>query len=419
MVMVERQFWKRHFQDAPWGPIAIVILLEVLFGLALLRSPGTHDVPDAWMKWIDNLLKHGIVDGFQNNFADYPPFASVILLFVAKAGAACSIDTFFAFKISLFLALLCTTLCFWAWTRDAAMTGLLAFSLFFNGVALCYLDTYFAPTLILSLWALQRKRLALFSLLFTASCLIKWQPLVIAPFLALHAASLATDRSDDRRAMAVVGLRLVAPALGLILFVVAVFGYRPIVASLRMALNHTLLSGNALNFNWLVTWFLHLFQPERFGAIKDGLVNLVFINPAEGWARAIKWVFIFFYLGVLWRLFKTRASFAGAIECALAGYLAYFVFNIGVHENHLFLATVLAAVLAPGNWLRAILIVAMSNLNLIIFYGFTGGGLGFGRVVGIDVTLIFATVNVLLFLYFWSTLVLPGVGRAQGDSNVT
>ena len=416
MAIIERQSWKRHFQNAPWGPIAIVILLEVLFGLALLRSPGTNDVPEAWMKWIDGLLKHGLVEGFRFNTADYPPFASVILLFVAKAGAACSIDLFLAFKISLFVALLCATLCFWAWTLDAALTGLLAFSLFFNGVALCYLDTYFAPTLILSLWALQRKKIALFSLLFSISCLIKWQPLIVAPFLALHAVALTKEHGKDRRDIAGMWLRLVLPALGVVLAAAALFGHRPLVAAFRLALNHAFLSGNALNFNWLVTWFVHLFQPEKYGAIMDGLVNLVAINPAEGWVRALKSVFIFFYLGTLWRSFKMRASFAGAIECALAGYLAYFIFNIGVHENHLFLATILAAIgaaLSPDKRLRAILVVAFSNLNLIVFYGFTGNGLGFGRVVGIDVTLILAAVNVLLFLYFWRSLVFPGVARAQ------
>jgi hypothetical protein len=121
-----------------------------------------------------------------------------------------------------------------------------------------------------------------------------------------------------------------------------------------------------------------------------------------------------FYLGALWRLFKMRASFASAIECSLVGYLSYFIFNIGVHENHLFVATILAVVaaaLARDKRWRAVLIVGLSNLNLIAFYGFTGSPLAFSPVVGIDVSIIFSAVNVLLFLFFWSDLVLRGGTR--------
>jgi hypothetical protein len=122
-------------------------------------------------------------------------------------------------------------------------------------------------------------------------------------------------------------------------------------------------------------------------------------------------VFLLFYLGVLWRHFKIRRSFAGAIECALAGYLSYFMFNVGVHENHLFLAAVLAVVAAglEPNWrLGAVLIVAISNFNLIAFYGFTGSPLPFPPVVGVDVSIILSVVNLVLFLFFWGDLVLRG-----------
>jgi hypothetical protein len=108
-------------------------------------------------------------------------------------------------------------------------------------------------------------------------------------------------------------------------------------------------------------------------------------------------------------LLKLRLSFAGTVECSLAGYLSYFIFNIGVHENHLFMATilaVLAAALAPDKRWRAVLVIGLSNLNLIAFYGFTGSPLPFSPVVGADISIIFSAVNVLLFLFFWSHLLL-------------
>ena len=411
MGIFERQTLRRHFQQAQWKPFAVVILFEILFALLFLRSPGTTDVP-LFMQWIDGILQLGLVGVYR--YADYPPLFVVLLFLVAKIAAACSIDIFLSFKISLVAALFCTTVCFWTWTLDAALTGLLAFSLCLNGVALGYLDTYLAPTLILSLWALQRKKIALFSVLFTVSSLIKWQPLIIAPFLVLHAVSLPPGDRPSARGLARRWFHLAAPALVGILGAGLVFGFSAMVASLQRSLQHTLLSGNALNFNWLVTYFLHLFYPDQYGPLADGIVSYIEIDLSAGWVNAIKLIFILFYLGALWRLFKMRASFAGAIECSLVGYLSYFTFNIGVHENHLFLATVLAAVaagLARNKLLRAIIIVGISNLNLIAFYGFTGSPLPFSLVVGVDVSIIFSAVNVLLFLFFWSDLVLRGGAR--------
>lgn len=395
----------------------MVILLEFLFALLLLRSPGTEDVSQYWMPWIDGILKNGLVDGYAAAGRDYPPFCSVILLLVAKTAAACSIEVFLSFKVFLVIALLTATLCYWAWMPDGGLTGLLAFALSLNGVALGYLDSFFAPTLILSLWALQRKRIALFSGLFAISCLIKWQPLIIAPFLILHAVSISNGDSVSARAVARRWIHLAAPALIIVALAVASFGFSPIADSLKHTLQHRLLSGDALNFNWLVTWFLEVFYPDTYGALTNGIVQAVTIDRVAGWVTAIRLVFLTFYLGTLWRLFKIRRSFAGAIECALAGYLSYFMFNIGVHENHLFLAAILAVVAAglERNWrLGAVLIVAISNFNLIAFYGFTGSPLPFPPVVGVDVSIIFSVLNLVLFLLFWGDLVLRG-RNASGD----
>lgn len=408
MEIVDRQTLGRHFRRAPWKPLLVLILLEILFVLVLLRSPGTTDTSNFFMVWTDRALKNGLIDSYRMFTDDYPPFSWVILFVAAKIGALCSIDIFLSFKLSLAVALLCTSLCFWGWTFDAALTGLMALSLYFNGVALGYIDTYWAPTFILSLWALQRKRIALFSALFAVSSLIKWQPLIIAPFLVLHAVSSPTGEPHSAGVLMRRWFHLVAPAVGMVLATIIVFGYRPIAASLDHALNQELLSGDALNFNWLVTWFLEVVHPEKYGAIPDGTVKAIIIDPSVGWATAIKLIFIFFYLGALWRLFRWRASFVAAIECSLVGYLSYFIFNIGVHENHLFLATILAVVaaaLARDKRLRAVLIVGASNLNLIAFYGFTGSPLAFTPVVGVDVSIIFSAVNVALFLFVWSDLV--------------
>jgi Gpi18-like mannosyltransferase len=419
MAMFDSEMLRRHFREAHWKLFGGILALEILFSLILLHSPGTVDVIFAG-RWIDGLLKNGLINGYRVNGGDYPPLLSIILISVTKIGAAFSLNIFLSFKISLAIAFLCTTLCFWGWTLDGALTGLLAFAIYLNAIGLGYTDTYFAPSLIVSLWALQQKKIALFSVLFAISCLIKWQPIIIAPFLVLHALSTPVGDAQSLRSVAVRRwFQLGVPSLVVVLGTVAAFGLGPIAAALNRALHHDFLSGNALNFNWLVTWFLRAFYADHYGAIRNGIVNLIHIDPSVGWARTIKLIFILTYLGAFWRLIKVRASFSGAIECCLVGYLSYFIFNIGVHENHLFLAAILAVIAAasaPDARLRAVLIVGISNLNLITFYGFTGAGLSFTRVVGVDVSIIFSAVNVLLFLFFWGELVLRGRGLARYGS---
>lgn len=421
MLILDREKLKRHFQAANWGQFAILVLLEILFALLLLRASGTTDVSNFFVVWTERALKDGLVGSYGLITDDYPPFSSVILFAAAKIGALCSLDIFLSFKLSLVAALFFTTICFWVWTRDAVLTGVLAVSLCFNGVALGYIDTYWAPAFILSLWALQQRRIALFSGLFALSSLVKWQPLIVAPFLVLHALSIPAESARSGRMRLTRWVQLAAPACAVILSAGMVFGFRTMVASLGHALNQELLSGDALNFNWLVTWFFEAVHPEWYGGMTNGIVKAIIIDPSLGWATGIKLIFVLFYLGALWRLFRWRASFPAAIECSLVGYFSYFIFSIGVHENHLFLATILAvaaAALLPDKTWRAILIVAASNLNLIAFYGFTGSPLPFSPVVGIDVSILFSAVNVALFLFLWSDLVFRGpswMGRSVHD----
>jgi hypothetical protein len=409
--MLNREKLKRHFQAVQWGPFAILILLEILFALVLLRAPGTTDASNFFLVWTERALKDGVIGSYGLITDDYPPFSSVMLVAAAKIGALLSIDIFLSFKLSLVAALLCTTICFWVWTLDAVLTGVLAFSLFFNGVALGYIDTYWAPAFILSLWALQKRKIALFSGLFALCSLIKWQPLIVAPFLVLHALSVPGESPRSGRTLLRRWVELAGPACAVVLSAVIVFGFRRMIASLDHALNQELLSGDALNFNWLITWFFEAVHPEWYGGMTNGVVKAIVIDPSVGWATGIKLIFVLFYCAALWRLFRSRASFSAAIECSLVGYLSYFIFNIGVHENHLFLATivaVMAAALLPGKAWRATLIVAASNLNLIAFYGFTGSALPFSPVVEIDVSILFSALNVALFLFLWSELVFRG-----------
>src|SRR5690349_20714209 len=151
-----------------------------LLALSFLNSPGMEDV-GAWLDWTRSVDNFGIVEGYRAQRWDYPPLTYVTLYAVAKLSHLFGIDLFSGLKLSLFFGLFLTVFAFWLWTRNLLLSALLQLALLLNSTALGYLDIYFAPTLIFSLWAIKERKLWLFTILFSITCLIKWQPLIIFP----------------------------------------------------------------------------------------------------------------------------------------------------------------------------------------------------------------------------------------------
>ncbi|MDP9187604.1 MAG: hypothetical protein M3O72_09660 [Verrucomicrobiota bacterium] len=136
------------------------------------------------------------------------------------------------------------------------------------------MDIWFAPFLIAGLFCLQRGNLTLGVLLFTVSCFIKWQPLVIAPFICIYVWSAVQDVPSRRDKLRRQIMPFAVAALVVAVPLAAIFG-TAIIHSLQLAMSHDYLSGLALNFSWLHTWALHLAQPEKYGALQDGQIGII------------------------------------------------------------------------------------------------------------------------------------------------
>ena len=155
-----------------------------------LNSRGTTDVL-VWERWVANAQRFGIVDGYAANAANYPPLSYLILSGAARILGTLGIAPFDAIKLSLALFLIITSATFWLWTKDVILAAGLHLSLLVSAVALGYLDIFYAPSLLLSLWALRRHRVVPAAVLFTVACLTKPQPLIIAPFIWVYAFAAA------------------------------------------------------------------------------------------------------------------------------------------------------------------------------------------------------------------------------------
>jgi hypothetical protein len=388
--------------------LVLVGVLPVLF----FHSPGTDDVR-TWMVWMDHADSLGIRAGYAANRSDYPPLSSIILFGVSELSRLANLSLFTGFKLSLLAALLLTSLIFFKWTKDPILTSILQLSLVLNSMALGYIDIYIAPPLILSFWALSTRNLPLFSASFTLACLIKWQPVILAPFAVVYLTGIKSlgrfKAVDGKPLLASVGLPsalFLAPVLG-------VFGLEVALAFGRASF-HSYLSGNALNLTWIMTYFLHVCLPDRFGPLVDGRATGIMTRELEI-VLLPKLAFALSYGLALYALIKREKTLENLLEFALIGYFAYFTFNTGVHENHLFTPLILSLILSwmnPAHLRMSLAIALFANLNLFLFYGVHGRGLGFSRVVGIDLGLLFSILCLILF----AILFVPVVKSIRGQS---
>ena len=379
-----------------------LVALAVLTVLAI-RLPGTGDM-EIWERWISNASRLGVLAGFAENAADYPPGASVVLWTAGSTGAALGWAPAAAIKCSLAVFLGATLIAFFAWTRHGAATLSLWAVVLLNSVALGYLDIYTAPFLVLSLRALSESRHRWALAWFSVASLVKWQPGLVGPFLLLHVIGTARrpTREDARRVA-----RLLAPSAAVVGVVVLAFGTMPVAWAFARSMGHRSLSADALNLGWVITW---LQQGATLGG--DALFDrVVYLARAPLWTRlATKALFAIQFVLVVWHYLRRPADFNRTLAHALMGSLAYLIFNSGVHENHWFVPTLLAVALAArdATWrVPALITGGFANLNLLLFYGFSGQGPGDNRVIGIDVTVPLAALAVAFYVWMWTLLRRP------------
>lgn len=398
-----------------WPGVGFLLLVN-LIAASFFFSPGTGDV-GTWETWMREISSYGVVGGFAHTGTDYPPFAFIILGAVVRCAQAFAVPEVLVLKCSVLLFLFATTACFYWFTRNLVLSAALELTLVLNSVALGYVDIYFAPFLIAGLFLLGRQQFISGFLFYTVSCSIKWQPLIIAPFVCLYVLNAASGRATGRDRIKSQLAPFAVSALVILIPIFAVFSASALFDSFRRAMTyHKFLSGYALNLNWIETWALHLFQPEKYGALQNGAIDIFIVRePLVVWPGKI--LFYFSYGAVLFVFARQAKTFERLIVYSMLGYLAYFSFNIGVHENHLFLVCCLAWILVflePAQLVRCINFSLAANANLFLFYGVFGQRVN-PVIAGVDITLLFAVANLCLFAGFLlQTLKKDGVHFGSG-----
>lgn len=391
---------------APRPTVAGLFLLINGLALSFFFSPGSNDI-DIWGNWMHAISNFGLVGGYTGSDTDYPPLAFVILAGVVKIAAALQTSPFVVLKCSLFIFLLGTAAVSYCFTRNLLLTAALELALILNSMALSYLDIYVAPFFIASLFFLQRGKLNIGFVLFAISCFMKWQPLIIAPFVCLYVVANANERVTDKtlqRKKQIVPFVLAAGIVGLPL--ILIFGWKVFDALHRAMTYHKFLSAYALNLPWIETWLLHLVAPNTYGPLAKEGIDLIFARePIVVWPNKI--LFYLTYAAILFGFVRQAKTFERLITYSILGYLAYFNFNTSVHENHLFLVCCLGWVLVfikRSELVRWVTFCVAANANLFLFYGVFGERVS-PVIAGVDITVLFAAFNLWLFAeLLWQTL---------------
>jgi hypothetical protein len=369
-------------------------ILVVLISFLFFYSPGTSDVKED-LRWISNAEKFGVIDGYTENGDSYPPLIPLFLYSVSKITKALNLPVVTSFKLSLYLFLYLSAVVFYVETRNLFLTSAMILSFILNTVALCYLDIFMVPLLLLSYFALMRNRLTTFGILFAFSCMIKFQPLIFLPAIFIY---LFTHQS-----IRTLWLRVFLPASGVVLIFLLIFKIELLTALARALFYHHQLSANAANLNWLLTYLLHVFKPEEFGPLVNGRADFISTTNPAIWLPS-RILFVFAFLWSLKQFHRCEKSIENLLLFSLIGYLIYFAFNTGVHENHLFPAMLLGFLIYARNprFVRNLVIISViANLNMMLFYGINGAGLPFSRIVVIDLSVALALLTVIFTAGFW------------------
>lgn len=376
-----------------WKWIALLMMITV--SLTFFNSPGTGDMK-YWNTWIDYARQYGLREGFRIQGDMYPPFTFILQIAMLRIWPSLSnfivlrlVNTFYLFLSGLVIYLL---------YKDAKVT-LISFWGLILSANLGYLDIEMVPFIMLAFYFLSQEKYILSSIFFSIVCLIKFQPLIILPFIFIYFVDVldAVERKFKLNIRIKNMMQMSIPAIltgGSVLLI-----YRKaLIKALYRALfdSGDAISPNGLNLGWIVQYWIQKYHADLFGPLDGGRIMIIWSAPSL--YRSFKYIFIVIYaVTAIIMLLHRKKDYALLLKCSLVGYTAYFVYNSGVHENHLFLGMVLMMLLyikepSKNNYYRMIMYSVIFNINLYVFYV-----VGFDRVIGgvLDPTLILAIFNVL------------------------
>lgn len=376
-----------------------VIALVIIDFLVFFRAEGTGDIREHFIYWIDNVYQYGFRQGFIENADMYPPLSTILMYIGSRI--------FFLFEndqairgMDLLMLLVCGLWMIHKYEKPEYGFWMVVSCLI--SVHLGFIDALVFPFLIIAFYYLQKERYCLFAVFFTLCCCVKMQPLIIAPILVCYFVTLSNRKPYFLAPFKRILQMGISAVLTLIPFFI-IYGIKPIIECIRSGLIAPGFSDNALNFIWVVQYFLEKYFPGKTQPLTDGLPT-IYWGP-HGVLLLFNYVFWLVFIAlVIFTLVLKRKTPAIVLKICIIEYTVYFLFKLAVHENHLILAMVLTAILlclednVVNRWIF-IIYAFITNMNMYLFYGITGMTSFHTLSVGnIPNSVIIAGVNTIILL---------------------
>ena len=380
-------------QELWWKWIALLTMIMV--SLVFFNSPGTGDM-SIWSEWLDYARQYGLREGFGMQGDMYPPFALILQVVLQRIQPGLSnfvvlrlVNTFYLFLSALVIHLL---------FKDAKVT-LISFWGLILSADLGYLDIEMVPFMILAFYFFSKEKYVLSGIFFSLLCLIKFQPLIIMPFILIYFVDiLDAGKKKFKPYISIKNMiKMSIPAVLIGGGVLLIYKMSLVKALYRaLFVSGYSISPNGLNLGWIIQYCIEKYHEDLFGSLSGGCIGIIWNAPSS--YRLFKYIFILIYAAAaVIMLIYRKKNYARLLKCSLVGYTAYYVYNCGVHENHLFLGMILMMLLyieepSKNNYYRMIMYNVIFNINLFVFYR-----IGFNRVIGgmFDPTLLLAVFNVI------------------------
>ena len=392
-----------------------LVLLLVLVNILLIVSFGSSDMT-AWCRYAEATIGRDIFSAHIAGYQLYPLLSTVIFSIVAnfwRLVAGPSAECYLGIKISIFVFYILTAVLFFIYSRivnkrffsklDNLLVFLLVFSLIINTQGLAYVDIYTIPSVIASLVFLYKKKYFLAGLLLGITISIKFEPILLVPLYGVTIFNLQKSLIKSIKDSLKFLLGLVPLVAGLwTLLLIYPGGYDMATIQYNVLFKAPYLSGQALNFNWILTYFLHLFQPDNYLPLGPGGLNNWIGGDGIFWPRYIFYLISALIILKYW--FFQKKNLSNLLTASIMIFFSHYMINREVHEQHLFYTVILALALylyknLKENLYFLILVDIMNMVNLILFYGFTGAAFINRVFLGVDITVIFAFYYLIIYLF--------------------
>jgi hypothetical protein len=312
---------------------ALLLMLTAILSLMMIHSPGTSDVSTV-LNWTEVLYSNGLVAGYSTIISDfyteYPPIFHAILYIARTFGATAGLSPLMSFKVTTLAFQLMSTGLILLLSRSYWTAAAFNGSLLLGGVSLGYQDVWLAPPLIAAFWAFEARRDVLGTALFVIACLIKWQPLIVAPFVAIYLFEISNLQSCRKAFGRILFWNLVILVTITVALLTIIFGLAP-ARSLWHGMNHPHWSGTALNLPWMAEFFRELL----FSSSSSWQNELQVLKPSAIYLLPVKIIFWIVFTTIIISAIRADKTFTNCLLFSIIGLVTYVIWNSGVHENHL------------------------------------------------------------------------------------